>query len=40
VNVVALFVIIVSIVPVYFAQRLAGAEGIAPTRTKQAEPEA
>jgi putative spermidine/putrescine transport system permease protein len=36
VNVVALFVILVSIVPVYFAQRLAGAEGIAPTRTQQA----
>ncbi len=36
VNVVALFVIVVSIVPVYLAQRLAGAGGIAPTRTRQA----
>jgi len=40
VNVVALFVILVSIVPVYIAQRLAGAEGIAPTRSKQANDEA
>jgi putative spermidine/putrescine transport system permease protein len=39
VNVVALFVVIVSIIPVYFAQRLAGASGIAPTRTRQAEVE-
>jgi putative spermidine/putrescine transport system permease protein len=39
VNVVALFVVLVSIVPVYFAQRLAGASGITPTRTGQAEPE-
>jgi putative spermidine/putrescine transport system permease protein len=39
VNVVALFVVLVSIIPVYFAQRLAGASGIAPTRTKQAETE-
>jgi putative spermidine/putrescine transport system permease protein len=37
VNVVALFVIIVSVIPVYFAQRLAGAGGLAPTRTKQAD---
>lgn len=36
VNVVALFVVIVSIIPVYFAQRLAGSSGITPTRTKQA----
>ncbi|HUG65348.1 MAG TPA: ABC transporter permease [Gaiellaceae bacterium] len=36
VNVVALFVILVSIVPVYIAQRLAGSGGITPTRTKQA----
>jgi putative spermidine/putrescine transport system permease protein len=39
VNVVALFVVLVSIVPVYFAQRLAGAGGITPTRTRQAESE-
>ncbi len=32
VNVVALFVIVVSIIPVYFAQRLAGASGITPER--------
>jgi putative spermidine/putrescine transport system permease protein len=40
VNVVALFVVVVSIIPVYFAQRLAGAGGITPTRTKQADAEA
>ena len=40
VNVVALFVVVVSIIPVYFAQRLAGAEGITPTRTKQAASDA
>jgi putative spermidine/putrescine transport system permease protein len=39
VNVVALFMILVSIIPVYIAARLAGASGIAPTRTRQAEVE-
>jgi putative spermidine/putrescine transport system permease protein len=42
VNVVALFVLLVSIVPIYFAARLAGTSGITPTRPKQtkaAEPE-
>jgi putative spermidine/putrescine transport system permease protein len=39
VNVVALFVVLVSIIPVYFAQRLAGASAIAPTQTKQAAAE-
>jgi putative spermidine/putrescine transport system permease protein len=35
VNVVALFVLLVSIVPIYFATRLAGSSGITPTRPKQ-----
>ena len=35
VNVVALFVLLVSIVPIYFAARLAGSSGITPTRPKQ-----
>ncbi len=35
VNVVALFVIVVSIIPVYFAQRLAGRSGLAGERPKQ-----
>jgi putative spermidine/putrescine transport system permease protein len=35
VNVVALFVIVVSIIPVYFAQRLAGASGITPQRSEK-----
>lgn len=35
VNVVALFVLVVSIVPVYFAQRLAGSSGITGDRPKQ-----
>ncbi len=35
VNVVALFVIIVSIVPIYFAQRLAGGSGITADQPKQ-----
>jgi len=39
VNVVALFVVLVSIIPVYFAQRLAGSGGITPTRTRQAASE-
>jgi putative spermidine/putrescine transport system permease protein len=39
VNVVALFMILVSIIPVYIAARLAGSSGIAPTRTRQAEVE-
>ena len=42
VNVVALFVLVVSIVPIYFATRLAGSSGITPTRprqTKLVEPE-
>jgi len=36
VNVVALFVLVVSIIPVYFAQRLAGSSGITGDRPKQA----
>ena len=32
---VALFVLLVSIVPIYFATRLAGSSGITPTRPKQ-----
>ena len=42
VNVVALFVLVVSIVPIYFATRLAGSSGITPTpprQTKLVEPE-
>jgi putative spermidine/putrescine transport system permease protein len=35
VNVVALFVIVVSIIPVYLAQKLAGASGITPTRAEK-----
>jgi putative spermidine/putrescine transport system permease protein len=35
VNVVALFVLLVSIVPIYFAARLAGSSGITPTRPKE-----
>ncbi len=35
VNVVALFVLVVSIIPVYFAQRLAGASGITGDRPKK-----
>jgi hypothetical protein len=35
VNVVALFVILVSIVPVYIAARLAGASGITAERPKR-----
>ena len=35
VNVVALFVLVVSIIPVYFAQRLAGSSGITSERPKQ-----
>jgi len=35
VNVVALFVIVVSIIPVYFAQRLAGSSGLTGERPKQ-----
>jgi putative spermidine/putrescine transport system permease protein len=37
VNVVALFVLIVSIIPVYIAMRLAGASGITPERPKQSK---
>jgi len=36
VNVVALFVIVVSIIPVYVAQRLAGGSGLTGTRTAKA----
>jgi putative spermidine/putrescine transport system permease protein len=35
VNVVALFVIVVSVIPVYFAQRLAGRSGLTGERPKQ-----
>jgi putative spermidine/putrescine transport system permease protein len=35
VNVVAVFVLLVSIVPIYFAARLAGSSGITPTRPKE-----
>jgi len=35
VNVVALFVIVASIIPVYFAQRLAGSSGLTAERPKQ-----
>jgi len=38
VNVVALFVLLVSIVPIYFAQRLAGSSGITGDRPKQMKP--
>jgi putative spermidine/putrescine transport system permease protein len=38
VNVVALFVIVVSIIPVYVAQRLAGASGITSDRRSAARP--
>ncbi|MGH3065702.1 MAG: ABC transporter permease [Gaiellaceae bacterium] len=38
VNVVALFVLLVSIVPIYFAQRLAGSSGITGERPKQMKP--
>ena len=37
VNVVALFVLVVSIIPVYLATRLAGASGITPERPKQSK---
>jgi putative spermidine/putrescine transport system permease protein len=37
VNVVALFVLVMSIIPVYFAQRLAGSSGITGERPKQTD---